>query len=56
MSFPAGLAERVIPVRILDDTVTEGRETIRVDITAASGDVVVGSPSTTVVAIDANKR
>lgn len=56
VTFPAGQAERVIPVKILDDTVTEGRESIRVSITAASGDVVVGSPSTTVVAIDANER
>ncbi|NPC44949.1 CotH kinase family protein [Nocardioides sp. zg-1230] len=56
VTFPAGQTERVIPVKVLDDTVTEGRESIRVTITAASGDVVVGSPTTTVVAIDANKR
>ena len=56
VTFPAGQAERVIPVRILDDRVTEGRETVLVDITAASGNVVVGSPSSAVVAIDANTR
>lgn len=56
VTFPAGQAERVIPVRILDDRVTEGRETVLVDLTAASGSVVVGSPSSAVVAIDANTR
>jgi hypothetical protein len=56
VTFAPGQVERFIPVRVLDDTVTEGRESVRVAITTASGDVVVGSPSTAVVAIDANSR
>ena len=34
-----------IPVRILDDDVTEGRELIAVALRNASSDVVVGSPT-----------
>ena len=56
VTFAAGQVERYVPVQVLDDRVTEGRETVLVSITGASGNVVVGSPSTTTVAIAANKR
>jgi hypothetical protein len=56
VTFAAGQAERVIPVRVLDDRVTEGRETVLVSLTEAGKDVVVGSPSMTRVVIDDNVR
>lgn len=56
VTFAAGQVERYIPVRILDDRVTEGIESLRVSLTGTSRDVVVGSPSTTTIAIVANRR
>ncbi|MCP3422654.1 CotH kinase family protein [Nocardioides pinisoli] len=56
VTFAPGQKERYIPVQVLDDSVTEGRETVLVTVTGATGDVVVGSPSAAVVAIDANTR
>ena len=56
LAFAAGQVERYVPVRILDDRATEGRETVQVVLTGASRDVVVGSPATAVVAIAANTR
>jgi hypothetical protein len=55
-TFAAGQVERYVPVQILDDRVTEGRETVLVSLTGAGRDIVVGSPSTTKVVIDANVR
>jgi hypothetical protein len=55
-TFAAGQVERYVPVQVLDDRVTEGRETVLVSLTGASRDIVVGSPSTTTVVIDANVR
>jgi hypothetical protein len=55
-TFAPGEVRHYIPVRILDDDVTEGRELIAVVLRNASSDVVIGSPTLGVVAIDANKR
>ena len=56
VTFQPGERRHYIPVQILDDKVKEGRELVQVDVTGASGDVVLGSPATGVVAIAANKR
>ena len=45
-----------LPVKVLDDTVTEGRELISVTLRHADGGAVVGSPSSGIVAIEPNKR
>lgn len=54
--FAPGQKERFIPVRMLDDDRTERRETLRVNLTGTSRDVVLGSPGTTTVAIPRNRR
>ncbi|MFC7723708.1 CotH kinase family protein [Nocardioides sp. GCM10028917] len=54
--FAPGQTERYVPVQVIDDRVTEGRETVLITLTGASGGVVVGSPSTTTLVIDANTR
>ena len=56
VTFAPGQTERYVPVQVLDDRVTEGRETVLITLTGASGGVVVGSPSTTTLVIDANAR
>ncbi|GAB3030739.1 hypothetical protein GCM10011376_23640 [Nocardioides flavus (ex Wang et al. 2016)] len=56
VTFAPGQKERYIPVRILDDTRTERRETLRVALTGASGELVVGSPALATVAIRGNRR
>ena len=56
VTFAAGQAERYVPVAVLDDRVTEGRETVLITLTGATGGVVVGSPSTSTLVIDANAR
>ena len=56
VSFAPGQAERCVPVQVLDDRAAEGRETVLVTLTGASGGVVVGSPSTTTLVIAANAR
>ena len=38
----AGQTERYVPVQVLDDRVTEGRETVLISVTGASGNVVGG--------------
>jgi hypothetical protein len=56
VTFSPGQKERYIPVRILDDTLTEGRETLRVVLTGASNELVIGSPNVATVAIRGNRR
>ena len=56
MTFAPGEVRHYVPVRILDDDVTEGRETISVLMRDASSGVVVGAPTLGLVAIDPNKR
>ncbi|WP_322919804.1 CotH kinase family protein [Nocardioides renjunii] len=56
ITFAPGQVQRYIPVQVLDDDVTEGRELIHVEITGATDGVVVGSPSAGVVAIAPSKR
>ena len=55
-TFAPGEVRHDVPVRILDDDVTEGRELVAVVLRNVSSDVVIGSPALGVVAIDANKR
>jgi hypothetical protein len=55
-TFAPGEVRHYIPVRILDDAVTERRELITVALRDATSGVVFGSPAVGVVAIDANKR
>lgn len=55
-TFAPGEVRHYVPVRILDDDVTEGRELIAVALRHASDDVVVGAPANGIVAIDPNKR
>ena len=45
-----------MPVQVLDDDDTERRELLTVRLLGASGDVLPGSPGTTVVAIAPNRR
>lgn len=56
LTFAVGERLRYVPVRILDDDVTERRETVQVAISGVSGDVVIGSPDAVVVAIKPHKR
>ncbi|HEX6151635.1 Calx-beta domain-containing protein, partial [Nocardioides sp.] len=56
VTFAAGQTERYVPVQVLDDRVTEGRETVLITLTGTSGNVVVGTPSTTTLVIAANAR
>ncbi len=55
-TFAPGEVRHYVPVRILDDDVTEGRELVTVLLRNASSNVVIGSPGFGIVAIDANKR
>ena len=55
-SFAPGQAERYVPVPGPRRPVAEGRETVLITLTGASGGVVVGSPSTTTLVIAANAR
>lgn len=56
VTFAPGQVERYIPVRILDDTETERYETLRVRLTGASRELVVGSPDVATVGIRAHRR
>ena len=56
VTFAPGQKERYIPVRILDDSRTERRETLRVMLTGSSRELVVGSPNLATVAIRGNRR
>ena len=56
LTFTPGDVRHYVPVRILDDGVTEGRETISVLLRDASSGVVVGAPTLGIVAIKGNKR
>ena len=55
-TFAPGETRHYIPVQILDDDVTEGRELIAVVLGNASSNVMVGSPGTGIVAIAGNRR
>ncbi|MBL0747095.1 CotH kinase family protein [Nocardioides baculatus] len=55
-TFAPGEVRHYVPVRILDDDVTEERELVAVTLRAASNGVLVGSPGIGLVVIDANKR
>ncbi|TGN66509.1 hypothetical protein EXE59_23085 [Nocardioides eburneiflavus] len=56
VTFAPGQKERDVPVRILDDTETERRETLRVLLTGSSRELVIGSPNVATVAIRGNRR
>jgi hypothetical protein len=56
VTFAPGQKERYIPVRILDDTRTERRETVRVRLTGSSRELVIGSPNLATVVIRGNRR
>jgi hypothetical protein len=56
VTFAPGQKERYIPVRVLDDTVTERRETLRVLLAGAPRELVIGSPNVATVAILGNRR
>ena len=49
LTFAPGEVRHYVPVRILDDDVTEGRELITVVLRDATSGVVIGSPSLGVV-------
>ncbi len=55
-TFAPGEVRHYVPVHVLDDRATEGRELISVVLRDASGGAVVGSPGYGIVAIEANKR
>ena len=56
MTFAPGEVRHFVPVRILDDEDTEGRELVVVTLREATADVEIGSPGFGVVAIDAHRR
>ncbi|SEB47079.1 Calx-beta domain-containing protein [Nocardioides exalbidus] len=56
LTFQPGERRHYVPVQVLDDKRTEGRELVHVEVTGASGDVLLGSPSTAIVAIARNRR
>ena len=56
LTFAPGEVRHYVPVRILDDRVTERRELISVALRSTSSNAVLGAPSDGIVAIDANKR
>ena len=56
ITFAPGEKRHYVPVRILDDRVTEGRELVVVTLRGATSDVEIGTPGFGLVAIDANRR
>ncbi len=56
VTFAAGETAKTVTVPIGSDTIFEGDETFRVELSAPSGTAVLGSPSATTVTIDEDDR